>query len=383
MRSIHSNGLRWLAALGAIAYLIVRKRKWLYAAGAAWVWWRVYFMVAAIAIALYAVMIPQSAYAQYPGGVRDVDQWYYCYASATDFGTLEQSDWGPMTCEHMLWQSLGGDGGEQTSVLFEGAVAANATPGGNSNVVRAWIVPPQGIKSYVFKCTATAGGTRTGSTGTRNAQVLTDNAGSWASTADMAINGPALAVGESLGTTIDVVSDQYAITYDVFYSQAPASSNVGTWSAWGQYSYFQAIASVSNANSSTYAGFSCRILSWQSWPAWLATNPEWAPDAGDMVPSPTPTPGPGWGSLPWDVITDSVNMPEMGITEPISTTCGTVIPGYEWSWSGEEYGWDEIEFCYEERDVNINFMGFDVGGYLLVAMLLGGVGVLASIIKRS
>lgn len=339
-------------------------------------------LVGIIAIAIYSLSWGEAGAqsSPYPGGVRDPDIWYYCYSSQyDDDNSLSGLPWEALVCEHLMWDA---PGGSYESVLIEGSVAIAADEAAR---VQGYIVPSAGMKEFVWRCDAfesvcvhNTGGSFSGLAA---ADFTTSLFGgdTW-----ITVSPSSPPTGQCATTVLDVVGEFHSGAFDRWVSpdlMATWESNPGTV-AWP---FLQAQATNSNANRSGAAGFSCQVIEWSHWPEYLETNPPWVPGPGDLVAGPTPTPGafPDWEITPWVPITDSISAPDFDLGEPQTEVCTIVIPGYAWTWDAIEYGWDEIEICSTEYDLTLGVFGVDVGGYLVTAFLLAGVGVLVSIIKRA
>lgn len=131
---------------------------------------------------------------------------------------------------------------------------------------------------------------------------------------------------------------------------------------------------------------------------------EWVPPG--IEPTPTPS-GTSVAILPWPSpvswvpITDTTNMPDMGISEPVSGTCQTIVPGIviDPDELADDlptgFGWlitllplpeintTPVEWCTVEYDIGMRFLGVDLGASLLLVMGIGATAVLVSIVKRS
>lgn len=340
-----------------------------------------------ITIAVYA-LVPSSAKAQagYPGGVRDPGLWYYCFAelynpaSASPVGM----EWSPIYCENLLFQESTGGGGIFNSLDMVGAAAVVGTDTtGEYQRVQGYVVPSQHIRKYTYACDIAVLACHHGGSGSFTANAATSWSVSYFNTdaTNFTLSSPSPASNACASASLDVVASYRASADDNFWLRDP----VAGWSVAGyDQAAWKAEVNTSSDNRSAGAQYSCRITSWESWPAWLATNPEWVPGEGSLVPSPTPTGTPGgWDSAPWDPITDSVNAPEFDLGDPGVEVCTIIIPEYGWTWDSIEYGWEAVEFCSTEYDLTLKFFGVDVGVYLVTTLLLGGVGVLVSIIKRA
>lgn len=119
----------------------------------------------------------------------------------------------------------------------------------------------------------------------------------------------------------------------------------------------------------------------------------WVPENPFATPVPTVEPTPTacyigecyeWPAPPsWVPITDSPYIPVIDISDPITVTCTEVLPGYNFDWASEDYSWDSVTVCPEERSISLEMFGMNVGAYIMSAGVLAGVAVLISIIKRA
>lgn len=340
-----------------------------------------------ISVAIYAVS-SSSVLAQspYPGGVRNPDEWYYCYAMMYNSDDNVTEPWGGMTCEHLLWQQLGGGGYESVLMTGGATVGGIVTSGGGQLAnLRSWVMPPQGMKSFTYGCEVQVeachtGGGSGGVGGSVDSNIGTgfsEDLSHWSVSVTPPTSGPACVRNDLL-----VVASSRALAYDSFWTVDVPTGWTTSGSTLGF--YYEVNLSVTNENRTMDAEYECSIMSWESHPTWLSTNPPWLPDDGDLViVPPTPAPTGTWDSVPWVPVTDTVNAPGFELGDPQTEVCTVVIPGYTWDWDSVTYGWDEVEICSTEYDLTLSVFGVDVGGYLVTAFLLAGVGVLVSIIKRA
>lgn len=382
VRSIRDNGRYILAAMAAAVWLVIRYRRWVYMAIFGGVAWRIYTLAAGLAIVLYALMpVPVRAQAPsiYQGMYMDVftggydgDAAYWCfteghaatYSGAVYFPKIQCVDVG---LELVL------DGGDyvltsEPAALFGLSFYDPSTAGIQEKYTGVlYMIPPRGAKSVTIACVSH--GWRSHSTyASFGQQVRRD---SFITRTD--IDGVVEIPGSfTVKFTRGVRNWDYWLPNlgtDVADTTLPASSPFRfdvTSSAWF------------GSNREAEAGIVCQVVG-------LEVDPDWGDDTWyPLPPLPTPVPtGHEWEVTPWVPVTDTTNMPDIGISEPLTTTCGVIIPEYSWGWYSSTYGWSEVELCYEEREIGIQFLGFNIGGYLLVTFLLAGVGVLVSIIKRA
>lgn len=339
-----------------------------------------------VSIGIYS-LAPGVALAQYPDGARDPGNWYFCYASQfnDNEGTFTSVPWSEdMLCETLLFKEVAGGGGfiesidMAASVLAEGSDASH----GRAAKLRGFVIPPRGMKDFNYACTAGATQCHNGGTGSVSSSVRSAVGSLFSEvTTGWVLNSTAATSGSCATITTDVVGLMRSSVYDTWWTNDTpvnwntSGSTVGT--------YWEISALTISDKRSSGASFRCHVTGWVSNPTWLASNPEWGPGPEDLVPVATATPSTTWSVNPWVPITDSVNAPEFELGPPGTEVCTIVIPAYGWTWDSVEYGWDLVEFCSTEYDLTLRIFGIDLGTYLVTFFLLGGVGVLVSIIKRA
>jgi len=330
-----------------------------------------------LAWGLYWSALPVRA--DYPGSVRDEDEWYYCHASKYDDqeAGLTNVDWSDIDCDQLLWQlELGG--GSYASLLMEGAVTVDGISGtmGEAAKVRGWIVPARYVESFTWDCTG---------------QVAVCKYGIGSAGADAELTYDAyftgddwsLSQGTSGVTTGNCVTQDFdgvgVIGEDVagsFWDREP----VADWpDGEARGVYMDAQATTLDDDWSAQAGYSCRVTAWEMEDGYV-----WNP--ATPTPDPTPTSGlPRWGTpVPWSPpVTQPVNVGV--VAQP--TVCALGLWGYSQTVSALGYtttvGIPQVEVCLEPHAIELEFAGIDYGAYLLA---LGGLltfGFLVSVVKRS
>lgn len=355
------------------------------------VWSAVWLGVVCFATVFWANV----AFAQYPGGGRDPGNFYYCYASQSNptNGTLTGVSWSPMTCEQLLFQEPAGmvGTGDYESVQMVGSVAVGGPPSGQAAKLRAFVMPPQGLKDFEFACTATtqachlggAGSIGATSLGTVGSSNFTANGTGWS------VNAPSPTTNGTCTTgSINVVGHFSATAYDRFWTV----DTPGTWTSAGASAgaYWDTQSIVASDTRSAASNFNCRIIGWEMWPAWVGDP--WEPGFDDIVvPSPTPTVGatPSYTS-PFPSITPVIpvsNTVEFDIGEPGEEVCTIIIPGY--TYVGTIFGYDidlewlPYELCTQPVSFALQFMGLNIGAYLALAFGVMSLGVVFKLFSRS
>lgn len=377
--------LHSVVVVGLVVDAIWRWRKIVYWAIAGFVVYRVLLLGAVIAI-VFSALMPGRALADIPGG-RDPGMWYFCHAqrSSSTSGAFT-GDYGPLTCEIVLFQAEAGGGGAYDSVLMEASVVAVGGGSGSMAQLRGYVLPARGIKSFTYRCTGGSAKTITaaafGTTAVANAAVqaawFTTDSSTWTVSAA----SPVWPGTPSSSATINTVSTFRALTDDKFWTEDPSVSWDGA-SPSGKGVRFEAAAANSNGNSGTSANFSCQILTWLSWASWLGSNPEWTPGPGAIVVGPTPTPETIWEAVPWVPITDSVYTPIFNLGPGEDGGCTMLIPEQSIEIGGNQYGWYGFEMCRTDFSLGLSIFNEDVNYWLNVALSVGGLAIVWSIIKRA
>lgn len=376
--------------------------------------WRVIWLGC---VAATTVFWANSAFAQvnWDSGSRSPDSWYYCYGSyiADVWNSPDVYDT-PWQCDTILWQQETGNPGQYDSVEF--AATMEPLPGEFEAAVRGYILAPAGIYQWEYSCNATmlscrdvtcvsgcAGGGVTGgivqsSVSGGSSQVVHD------STAFSLAQPSVPAGGACNATNLDTVGRFRSSSGTIDYLWSRSESLIGSLAsnAVQPYSpYFLVGAWSQNSLRLIGGGYSCQITDWDM----LAATDPWVPGPDDLAPSeptPTPEPGTGWATpVAWVPLTESIYSPVIGITEPITTTCATIIPPVEFGADEIEdeiptgFGWlvsllpipevdmDGVQWCGEEYGIELEIFGIDVANYLLIMLGLGATGVLVSIFKRA
>lgn len=183
-------------------------------------------------------------------------------------------------------------------------------------------------------------------------------------------------------------------TEDVVTFSAP-----GAWAREPDYVgplpfYIDAQINMSPVNREAKQEWTCRLMFIEGM-VWVPVITPTPVPTTDSFGTPWPTP------INWVPVTDTVNMPEMGISPPVTGTCQTIVPGIvidpeqlpEALPTG--FGWlltllpipeintTPIEWCPVEYNIGMRFLGWDLGASLVLVMGIGATAVMISIIKRS
>lgn len=379
--------LHRVVVIGLVADAVWRWRKFIYWCIGGVVIWRVLLLGVIFAAVFFSLGYGDvSAQSPYPGGVRNPAEWYYCYAHIYNEDDNVSEPFGEMTCEHILWQPLGGGGYTSQNMVGGGTVGGVVTSGGGQLLnLRAWVMPPQGMKSYTYSCNVQIEGCHMGSGSGGVGGSIDSNVGTgfsedlshWSVTVTTPTSGPACAQ-----TDLDVVGSFRALAYDSFWTVDVPASWTTSGSTLG--SYFEINMSTTNENRVMDGDYSCNILSWESHPAWLSTNPPWLPGPGDLViPEPTPVPTGTWDIVPWVPISDSVYVPIFELGPGEDGGCEMIIPQQSVEIGGNEYGWYGFEICRTDFALSLSIFNEDVNYWLNVALSLGGLAIVFSILKRA
>lgn len=348
-------------------------------------------------VGLYS-LVPAPVFAQaagYPGGTRNLSEWYYCYSSRQHTnGTW--TVWSDMPCEHLLWNDTPGT---YHSQWFEFGLLEGFTAVNQGAEIVGYIIPPEHIKKYFYHCEGTvsrafASGISGSSNGTVSSHSTTSNPFNADGTAFSFGYPSNIAANSTFANSFNVNGSMRASQNDNFVTLEPVTG----WSAANAestYPHFKTAAGVDTVNRQIVTFMKCYINGLEMW-----SGSPWTPDIGDLIPDPsTPTPGPGdWITDPWVPITSTVNAPRFEVTEPISETCTTVVPGIQVDDSAATGGgswWDwvigaipvpdvnttPVEFCIAEWGLDLWVFGYDVSGALVTMMALSAAGVLFSILK--
>lgn len=341
----------------------------------------------ALSITLYALSAGSLQAATYPNGARDPDEWYYCHAFqiSAHSSTVGDGPWSDLTCEHLLWINEPGGGGDIGSVQMEGFVQV-IDPENDGEARRLWgmIVPPQGMKTINYECDAFASACHDGGSGS-----LAGNTISSASTTRFSHDSTTWSVSASVPTTantcnqasLNVVASFRAVSYDNYW----ADDIVAAWNIAPNnlIPLWQASGNTINDNRIWAGGWSCKVTNFASHATWLATNPEWVPEPGDMIPTPTPPPTGTWIPEPWVPITDSEFVPIFELGPGEDGGCSMIIPQQSITIGENQYGWYGFEVCRTDFALSLSIFNEDVNYWLNVALSLGGLAIVFSIIKRS
>lgn len=342
--------------------------------------WRVIVLGAVVMATIFFANVA-SAQTPYPEQTRYPGYWYYCYAgSSSPTSATHNSTWSGMTCEHLLWSSTGG--GAHQSQNVEGSVTVDCGSPGCAYRVRGYIVPPRGIKTFTWRCVATASRTRTGSTVSMSG-VAASNDGPFHNQDGSQFSAQATPPSyptppNTTSTTVNVVGTVREETYDKWWTDDIGS--LWTDSALSNGFWLSAEAATINSNGTAFSQYSCYVSDWASWPQWLDGHDEWTPDLPDFAATPTPVPGapwPGFGTVtPLLPISNEV---DIVIGEPGEAECTTIIPsggisetvfGYE-----IDSGWADYEICAQPTEFTMEYFGVDFGGYILLLVSALSVGV--------
>lgn len=139
-------------------------------------------------------------------------------------------------------------------------------------------------------------------------------------------------------------------------------------------------ASANGDQEAAIATLSCSVIGYLG--EYVVPTPTPAP------PTPTPYPTSGPGATPWPTPPLWSTVPTQPVSagvEPLPTACYRVMWGYTTTvpvWD-VEVGFPETEACVKPYTIDLEFLGWDFGAYLVTFGVLLGVGVLVSVAKRS
>lgn len=345
-----------------------------------------------LAVAVVAVGWQPVVAATYPGGTRIPEEWYYCHASKYTAGqgtvSLTAVNWTDIECEHILWQQPGGVGGGAESVLFQGSVdVVGVNDAHEAGLLRGWIMPARGIKGYTYSCDMFVTVCNVAGSGSFAGNAASDINSGWTGTEGNVL-WPSPSSGNCLTNDLDLVASVSSSTYDNWWSSTLVEGwNVAAANTADGGVDYSADGSTINDGRTVASGYSCQIIGWDDWPAWLATNPPWWPGDGDWVsvpatPTPVVTPG-EWSAEPWVPVTSTVNAPNFTLGPPVDGGCNVVVPGYSYTWFSEVYGWGGITICTSDYALSLGMFGLDMNYLINIWIFLGGLGILVSILKRA
>lgn len=343
--------------------------------------WRqgsVYRAIALAIVAVATVAAASLALAQsstYPDGSRSAAHWYFCYASRTNTtGSAPSGGWSATTCLKLLWAP-----GESYHMV------ASATSDGTNRYaeVVGWLIPARYVRTVSYHCLAAETATRFSGTGSAGSTVTADNSVNFTPGTSDWNNGVTVGVGNTAGVaatnSLDVVAHWDAMAADNWWTH----DVVAGWTSSGgtDGTGWRVVSNQSSVNFTATGEFECWVIDYSMDDG----HSRWEPGEDDLPPAtPTPTATPdglGWDTTPWEPISDTEKMPTFDIGEPGEEVCYTVIPGYTFTYDSVEYGWDYIEFCTREYEINIGLFGINLGAYLVTFFLLGGVGILWAILR--
>lgn len=329
-------------------------------------------------VALATVVWANVAFAQYPGGSRNSDEWHACFTQRTNNGA-----WSALGCEHLLWYPSTGGGASPQSQNWEASTHGSATfpVVANNQEVWTYIVPPAGVMSYTYSCGFQVQRCfDNGITGSSNATVSTGGPGSNPfNDDDTRFNfgyPSSIVANECFLSSGSVVGRWRASAFDNFSTLEPVAGWTG--SPTSNYPSFRAAAGSESRYRNTLAQYSCRIIDYDM----HGSLPIWEPDIGDLVPGPTPTPGPGWDTDPWIPATP---LPISFVITETTTECTEFLPSFEQSAGVYSYtvGVDvnPYEICFEQYAVDLQFMGWNFATLGLAVAFIMAFSVLYKIFK--
>lgn len=351
-------------------------------------------MVVAAATIFSANVVFGQTVGGYPGGARDLNEWYFCWASRSNPESQISTNavWTDITCDQLLWQEVPGGGGVYESLMMEVGVGMS---GPQWSEVHGMVVPPAGIQKFTYHCIAFGYGQRT------TAASLTYGIGAQGVGGSVSSDGTSWLesvtnpeIGSVASFSYDVVATWRATEYDYW----AANDVVSTWSSGGtsgtppgaKYVGWRVYAGAQNSNATAVLTLGCTITDWQSWSQWLEDgNPPWVPPIGcDLfidcyVVDPYPIEPITWTPK---IIPTVVTTVEFGIGQPITATCYDIIPSTQQSvstWFGDyTFGFESVSACVRERSLSLQLDEFDFGSWAVGLFGFMGVGVLWLMLRR-
>jgi hypothetical protein len=335
--------------------------------------WCQRLIIAGVVWALLLAVLVRPALAYDLGGVeRNPAEWYYCYDYKVDVDGYSYTgvNWAGLTCTQLLWVADPGGGGGYQSLMMEFGVAPDPSPTGAAATLRAFVVPAQYIDRYDWSCDGFV---------TRCRDGLGSEAG------QVSASRPAYYTGSQFsgsGSSVDNSCTTSVYDWAGYFDQ----STVGRFFAHDPVDgdsveppYFETKVSMTNENRWATAGLSCQITDWTM----EAGQDEWIPVL------PTPTPGPG-GGTPWPTVPawtwPATHTVAVGVT-PQPTSCAAMMVGYtntvDTGFFSTTFGFPGVEVCTQPQSLELEFLGWDFGAWLMTFGLLLGAGVLVSVVKRA